>query len=47
MIMQYKGYTILHHFCQYKVIIDLFTEYLFDTEEDAIQYIDANPRKIR
>lgn len=45
--MQYKGYTILHHFGQYKVIIDVFTEYLFDTEEEATQYIDANPGKIR
>ena len=45
--MEYKGATILHHFGQYKVIIDVYTEYLFDTEEEAIQYIDANPRKIR
>lgn len=45
--MQYKGFTILHHFGQYKVIIDVYTEYLFDTIKEATQYIDANPRKIR
>ena len=45
--MEYKGVIILHHFGQYKVKIDLYTEYLFDTEEEAIHYIDANPRKIR
>ena len=40
--MLYKGFSILHHFCQYKVIIDVFTEVLCDTKEEAMAYIDAH-----
>ena len=45
--MYYKGYSILHHFGQYKVRLDSLTEILFDTEEEAIKYVDAYARKIR
>ena len=44
--MEYKGFSILHHFGQYKVIIDAFTEILCDTEDEAMQYIDARTRMI-
>ena len=42
--MEYKGFSILHNFGQYKVIIDAFTEILCDTEDEAMQYIDAHTR---
>ena len=42
--MRYKGFSILKHFGQYKVIVDVFTEVLCDTEDEAMAYIDAHAR---
>lgn len=42
--MRYNGFSILHHFGQYKVIIDVFTEVLCNTKEEAMAYIDAHTR---
>lgn len=39
--MEYKGFSILHHYEQWKLIIDCFTEVLCDTKEEAMAYIDA------
>lgn len=43
--MEYKGFSILKHFGQYKVIVDHFTEVLCNSKEEAMQYCDKHKKR--